>query len=272
MVKGIDIFRERFRGFPEALVLIGGAACVEWFSRLGMAFRATRDLDIVLILEALSEDFVAAMRGFIDEGGYEIRERSEGGPPVLYRFSKPTDDRFPAMLEIFSRLPEGISLADDQTIVPIPTGQDSQSLSAILVNADYHALIRQQRESRDGIAFATATALIPLKAKAWLDLSARQLAGEAIDTKDIAKHRADVFRLAATLPGDTTVQLPDAIRADLAAFLGAFPDDSPEWSAILSAIKNTVGGNLRPAALRSAIQTFFILSAAAAASTRLSAG
>lgn len=257
MVKGIDIFRERFRAHSNSLVLIGGAACDEWFTRLGMTFRATRDLDIVLILEAVTGDFATAMRGFIDEGGYEIRERSEGGPPVLYRFSKPTDDRFPTMLEIFSRLPEGISLAEDQTIVPIPTGEGSHSLSAILVDADYHALICQNQESRDGLAFANATALIPLKAKAWLDLSTRKLAGEVIDTKDIAKHRADVFRLAATLPGVTTVELPEAIRADLESFLAAFPDDSPEWLAILSAIKNTVGGNLRPAALRTAIKGYF---------------
>jgi hypothetical protein len=260
MVKGIDIFRERFRDYPDSLVLIGGAACDEWFSRLGMNFRATRDLDIVLILEAVNEDFVATMRAFIAEGGYEIRERSEGGPPVLYRFSKPTDERFPAMLEIFSRLPEGIPLADDQTIIPIPLGEESHSLSAILVDADYHALIRQQQDTRDGLVFANATALIPLKAKAWLDLSSRKLAGEAIDAKDITKHRADVFRLAATLPGNTTVELPAVIRADLATFLASFPDDSPEWPAILSAIKNTVGGNLRPAALRAAILTYFQVS------------
>lgn len=260
MVKGIDIFRERFRDYPKSLVLIGGAACDEWFSRLGMSFRATRDLDIVLILEAVNADFVATMRAFVDEGGYEIRERSEGGPPVLYRFSKPTDERFPAMLEIFSRLPEGISLGDDQTIIPIPGGEESHSLSAILVDADYHALIVQQQETRDGIAFANASALIPLKAKAWLDLSARKDAGEPIDAKDITKHRADVFRLAATLPGDTKVDLPDSIRTDLSAFLAAFPEESSEWPAILSAIKNTVGGNLRPTALRAAIQTFFQVS------------
>lgn len=260
MVKGIDIFRERFRDYPKSLVLIGGAACDEWFSRLGMSFRATRDLDIVLILEAVNEEFVAAMRVFVDEGGYEIRERGEDGPPVLYRFSKPTDERFPAMLEIFSRLPEGISLGDEQTIVPIPAGEESHSLSAILVDADYHALIVQQQETRDGIAFANATALIPLKAKAWLDLSARKDAGERIDAKDITKHRADVFRLAATLPGDTTVDLPDTIRDDLWAFLAAFPHESPDWPATLSAIKSTVGGNLSPSALRNAIQTFFRLS------------
>lgn len=163
------------------------------------------------------------------------------------------------MLEIFSRLPEGISPAEDQTIVPIPAGADSHSFSAILVDAHYHDLILNHREVRDGLAFATATALIPLKVKAWLDLSARRLAGGAIDARDIAKHRADVFRLAATLPGDTTVELPGPIRGDVAAFLDAFPEASPEWPAILSAIKHTVGGNLKPAVLRGAIRSFFLL-------------
>ncbi len=260
MVKGIDIFRERFRGFPGSLVLIGGAACDEWFSRLGMSFRATRDLDIVLILEAVDEAFIFAMRAFIAEGGYEVRERSEGGPAILYRFSKPRDGRFPSMLEIFSRLPGGITLASDQTIVPIPVGEGPHSLSAILVDADYHALIRQQQESHDGIAYANATALIPLKAKAWLDLSTRKLRGESIDARDIAKHRADVFRLAATLRGDFVVELPQVIRADLTTFVSAFPDASAEWPAILSSIRNTVGGSLTPEALRSAIQAYFSLS------------
>jgi len=81
MVKGIDISRERFRYYPDSLVLIGGAACDGWFSRLSMTFRATRDPDIVLILEAVHANFVAALRGFIDEGGYAIRERSAGSPP-----------------------------------------------------------------------------------------------------------------------------------------------------------------------------------------------
>jgi hypothetical protein len=56
------------------------------------------------------------------------------------------------------------------------------------------------------------------------------------------------------------VELPGPIRADLAAFLGAFPEESPEWPAILIAIKNTVGGNLKPAALRTAIGSLFLLS------------
>ncbi|MEY4484242.1 MAG: hypothetical protein RL693_1694, partial [Verrucomicrobiota bacterium] len=109
----------------------------------------------------------------------------------------------------------------------------------------------------DGIAFATATALIPLKARAWIDLTARKKTGQNINSFDIAKHRTDVFRLAATLPGGPGPLLPDVIHDDLKAFLAVFPDDSTEWPSILDALKPTLGGRLKPAALRSQLAEFF---------------
>jgi hypothetical protein len=259
MMRGLDIFRQRFSDFEGSLVLIGGAACDDWFTRQGLSFRATKDLDIVLLLEAVNPDFIAAMRQFIDDGGYEIRQRSEDGPPLLYRFAKPTDLSFPFMLEIFSRAPEGIALAEDQTIVPLPTDEQLHSLSAILVDDAYHSLIRDHSQPQDGISFATATALIPLKAKAWLDLSKRQSKGEKIDAKDINKHRADIFRLAGTLPGEAGPPLAQSIREDISNFLQSFPEDAPEWPAILASIKPTLGGNLKPALLNNAIKTYFQL-------------
>lgn len=259
MIRGLDIFRERFRDYEDSLILIGGAACDDWFTRQGLEFRLTKDLDIVLVLEAVNPGFIAAMRQFIKDGGYKVSQRSEDGPPVLYRFAKPTDEQFPFMLEIFSRKPEGIDLGEDQTIVPIPMGEDTHSLSAILVDDDYHALIREHSEVRDGVSFVTATALIPLKSSAWLDLSERKAAGAKVDARDIAKHRADVFRLAGTLPGDPGPELPETILNDVRRFLDGFPEESEEWRAILASIKATLGGNLKPASLRSAIQTYFRL-------------
>lgn len=260
MVKGLDLFRQRLREFEGSFVLIGGAACDEWFASQGLAFRATRDLDIVLIIEVLAPGAVRGLRAFIADGGYEIRQRTTGAP-VLYRFAKPTKPEFPFMLEFFSRRPDGLDLQEGQDITPIPAGADHHSLSAILVDDDYYSLIQTHQTVRDGLPFATATSLIPLKARAWLDLTKRQAEGQKIDTKDIAKHRNDVFRLAGTLPGDPGPQLPVAITDDLARFLRLFPEDSPEWESILTSIKNTLGGAIRPASLRTAIQTFFRLPA-----------
>jgi hypothetical protein len=67
MVKGLDIFRERFHPFEKAFVVIGGAPCDQWFTDQGLIFRATRD--IVLVSEAADNEFVTAMRSFVEEGG-----------------------------------------------------------------------------------------------------------------------------------------------------------------------------------------------------------
>ena len=126
MVKGLDIFRERFSAFEGSFILIGGAACDHWFTDQGPAFRATKDLDIVLLIEVIDRRFVAAFREFVEEGGYEIRERTEKRP-VLYRFAKTRDERFPAMLELFSRSPDALELSDGQTIIPVKTVPDHHS-------------------------------------------------------------------------------------------------------------------------------------------------
>ena len=260
MVRGLDLFRERFKEFEGAFILIGGAACDEWFASERLEFRATKDLDIVLIIEMLVPEAIRALRIFIADGGYEIRQRTAGSP-VLYRFAQPKNELFPSELEFFSRRPEGLFPGQGQEIVPVPAGADHHSLSAILLDEDYYALIQTHKNVRDGLVFASATALIPLKAHAWLNLSKRKADGENIDSKKIAKHKSDVFRLAATLPGQPGPELPVAITGDLISFLDAFPEGSPEWPSILASLKNTLGGEIRATALRLAIQTFFRLPA-----------
>ena len=258
MVKGLELFRERFREFADSFTLIGGAACDEWFTSQGLPFRATKDLDIVLIIESLDPAFVRALRVFIGEGEYEIRQRT-GGSPVLYRFAKPKQAAFPAMLELFSRKPDGLTLDRGQAIALMPAGAEQHSLSALLLNDDFYSLIQTHREIRHALPVATVTALIPLKAHAWLNLSKLKVAGAEIDSRDIAKHRNDVFRLAGTLPGVAGPALPVSIIADLTQFMEAFPVESTEWTAILTSVKDTLGGKIRPAALRSAMQTYFQL-------------
>ena len=60
MVKGIDQFRAHFEGFNDRYVLIGGAACYLAMEEAGLDFRVTKDLDIVLCVEALDAEFVDA--------------------------------------------------------------------------------------------------------------------------------------------------------------------------------------------------------------------
>jgi len=81
-----------------------------------------------------------------------------------------------------------------------------------------------------------------------------------VDAKDIAKHRADVFRIAATVPGEPGPKIPDSIRADLEAFLQAFPTENADWPAILESLRTTFGGTkLNPADLIAAIRPYFVI-------------
>lgn len=261
MVAGLAIFRERFRPFEGVMTLIGGAACDEWMASKGLTFRRTQDLDLVIMMDEVEPAFISAMRAFIEEGKYQISERSDG-VPILYRFTKPAREEFPAKLELSCRKREGFELSDNQKYIPVSAGLGVPSLSAILLKDDYFELIQAHHETRDGLWVANATSLIPLKAHAWLNLTKARENGEEVDTDNIKKHRSDVFRLAATLPAEPGPDLPQSIKADLAAFLGAFPIESDEWQAILASIKNTLGGMIRASDLRSAVQVYFRLPSA----------
>jgi hypothetical protein len=74
---------------------------------------------------------------------------STTGKPVFYRFQKPADERYPVMLELFCRAPEGIALAAGSHLVPIPIDEAVASLSAILLDDDYYGFIMSGRRETD---------------------------------------------------------------------------------------------------------------------------
>ena len=224
MVRGLDRFRAYFAGHEESYALIGGAACDILFGKAGLPFRATRDFDIVLCVEVVGVEFGTVFADFLEAGGYRARERSTGRRE-FYRFHRPADETFPAMIELFARRPETLELPSGAELSPIPVEEDVISLSAILLDDDYFDALQKARRVIDGISLVDETLLIPFKARAFLDLSGRKANGEDVDARHIRKHRADVFRLAQLLPGSGNLPLADPIRADLAAFLGQVARD-----------------------------------------------
>lgn len=71
MIKGFEVFKNHFAGYEDEYVIIGGAACDIISTDLGLDFRATKDFDLVLIVEALTKNFIDDFWKFIREGGYE---------------------------------------------------------------------------------------------------------------------------------------------------------------------------------------------------------
>lgn len=218
MVTGIEKFKEYFAGFEGMYTLIGGVACGLLMEDAGLDFRATKDFDIVLIIEALNKDFGQSFWQFIKDGGYEIREKSDG-EPMFYRFRKPKNTEYPKEIELFSRKSNVLTYDENDRITPIHISDDLSSLSAILLNDEYYNFLKKGLTLIDGIQTLNYTHIIPFKAKAWLDLKERRDNGEQIDSRNIRKHMRDIFRLAQLISEDDVVEIFDEIKTDMENFI-----------------------------------------------------
>lgn len=130
------------------------------------------------------------------------------------------------MIELFSGRVDAIKLPEDAVLTPLPLDDEISSLSAILMDADYYQFLQEGKVVLNDIPVLGAAHLIPFKAKAWLDLTERKQNGEHVDSKNIRKHKNDVFRLSILLTPDTSVVLPAAIRSDLEAFFSTMEAES----------------------------------------------
>jgi hypothetical protein len=247
MVKGLELFKKHFSNFQEKYVLIGGTACMLAMEEAGIPFRATKDLDIVLCVEVLNQEFVSAFKKFVNQGNYQNRQQSTG-KDIFYRFSSPENKDFPTMLELFSRLPDAIKLDIDGHITPIPLNETMISLSAILLDDNYYDFIHGRKLEIKGLSTIGPTHLISLKAKAWLELTTKRQANETtVNEKDIKKHKNDILRLHQLLSIDENINLPHPIKSDLKEFLQRIEQDWIDLKTL--ELKNTtyerVLGNLK---------------------------
>ena len=236
MVKGVDIFREFFKDFTDNYILIGGAACDEHMAEAGLTFRATKDLDLMLIVEALNPKFVEKFWEFVKSGNYGDRQKSEGDRKY-YRFLKPKNEDYPEQLELFARNPDLLDLADETHLTPIPVDEDLSSLSAILMNDDYYGFTLENSKVENHLQLAGIEALICLKAKAFLDLRERKETGEKIDSRDIKKHKNDVIRLAVMLTEENSMETPGSITIDMSEFVEMIKTEPPDYRAIAKNIR-----------------------------------
>lgn len=225
MVIGLDKFRIHFAAFTDRYVLIGGTACAILMEEVGLEFRATKDLDIVLCVEALDKEFGKAFWQFIRDGNYKYQQKSTG-KRQLYRFYEPQNLGYPVMLELFSRIPDVITLEDESHLTPIPIDEDISSLSAILLKPDYYYLVHQGKREIEGLPVVGSEYLIPLKARAFLDLTERRNAGARIDEKEVRKHKNDIIRLYKLLSVSQRVTLPQSAKQDMLQFFHHVKNDT----------------------------------------------
>ena len=87
MVPGIDSFREKFKDYTDYYTIIGGTACDILLSEADLPFRATKDIDMILIMEDNFPEFASVFWEYIKEGGYKCGWKNEQNMH-FYRFTE----------------------------------------------------------------------------------------------------------------------------------------------------------------------------------------
>jgi hypothetical protein len=222
---GFDHFCSYLTGLENLYVIIGGGAASILMEDGGLEFRATKDVDLVVL--SRSEDLNARILSYIKDGGYKTKEATEGSPRY-YRFREPTKKECPVLVEVFARNELNLELQDGQYIIPIHDDA-VERLSAILLDDEYFEIIqRNLMTSQSGIPLINALANICLKARAHRELFDRKTAGDkTVDEKVVQKHLKDIWRIAAVLTGDENITLKGQPLKDITAAIGKL-DQIPE--------------------------------------------
>jgi hypothetical protein len=123
------------------------------------------------------------------------------------------------MIELFSKNLYMLGTPDTINLTPIHISDECSSLSAILLNHEYYNALLEGRFTIGDIPVLKTEYLILFKAKAYLDLRQKKENGEEIDSRNIKKHKNDIFRLLVLLSGDEKVILNAAIKEDISEFI-----------------------------------------------------
>lgn len=239
-MEGLNKFREAFKDFSNNYVIIGGTACNFTMRGTQVKARATRDIDMIIIVEQMTPEYGERLWQFILEGGYkpEKKKNTNGISPKyeMYRFvnGKPG---YPEMIELLSRHHDILGEPKGLIIEPIPLDEDLSSLSAIIMDDDYYQFTIEHSKLTDGIRHANSAALIALKTRAYLNLVNDKLNGKHVNTKDIKKHRSDVLKSVIIMTEDN-ITAPTSIVECVTEFVSSIRKDWNNLAESLSASLN----------------------------------
>lgn len=220
MVNGFDSFREKFKGYEDCYTIIGGTACDILMNEAGLDFRATKDIDMILLIEERFAEFTAAFWSYVKDGGYKCGWKSSD-VPHFYRFTEPQTPGYPVMIELFSRRPDFQIDHPEIHLTPLPVSDELSSLSAIMLDDNYYRLMLAGRKTVDGVSVLGAEYLMLFKMKAWLDLRQKKADGSHVNERDLKKHKNDVFRLFPLVEPTIQIAVTSAVRDDVAQFIKA---------------------------------------------------
>ena len=236
---GIDKIREYLGNFNANYVIIGGTACNLNLEDADLQGRATKDIDMIVVCEAINPEYVRQFWAFIKAGGYKVCQMNTktGIKQCFCRFIEPIDVSFPAYIELFSRAPDGIQIQESVHIIHLNMEEEYlSSFSTILLDDDYYNYAIDHSREIKGIQVLDKDALIVLKAKAYLNNKKRKDDGHQVHQDDIDKHKKDIYRLSFLFSEEERYDVPDDIKMALKDFIMELHTDPISTKAIAKAM------------------------------------
>ncbi|MDH2712066.1 hypothetical protein QDY64_22080 [Klebsiella quasipneumoniae] len=216
--------------FSEDYILIGGNACALHFESLGANFRATVDLDVVLIVEGESEGFFKHLNDYLLQHNYvgkSYKGSNQGGS--AYRFTLPEEDRTsgcPVQIELFSRKPDYYDVSKcrpgKEHIVPIETADGISNFSAILLDDSVYDFIKSSRINLKGVSTVTLECLLGLKSVAWHSNQDLFDNGKIKQYETVLKHPADMINIVSVIDPTESIYpeiIFDSLQVSYSKFL-----------------------------------------------------
>lgn len=227
-VEGLEKFRDCFEGYEDCYTIIGGTACDILMSETEFDFRATKDIDMIILLEDRYQEFAQIFWNFIAEGGYRCGWK-QSSKSHFYRFTDPKSG-YPVQIELFSRKPD-YHLEISNEIIPVYISDDVSSLSAIMLDDDFYKFMMDGRKIMNGVSVLSAEYIIPFKMYAWLNLIEQKSSGIHVNSRDLRKHKYDVFRLLQIVSDEAKVEATGLVRKTIVQFLELIENEILDFKA-----------------------------------------
>ena len=242
MVKGFDKFKQFFTPHSDSFIVIGGTAMQLHGRGNGLVPRVTQDIDMLVIVEKMSEPFTAAFHAFLREGRYECymaKGQDGASKPRFYRFINPKNVAFPIRIELLSSPP--LPPPDGMLYMSLPDEPDD-SMSAIVLDRTYYDFARVNTMAINEIPCLNRDALMAFKSVAYLNLiDEYERTGNSLRHHDSKKHRRDVLALAGAIPPGVVTAVPNEIAERLRTFASSIETDRGEWQNILDSLGDPNG-------------------------------
>ena len=171
MVKGFDKFKQYFAPHSDSFIVIGGTAMQLHGHEGGPVPRVTQDIDILVIVEQMSESFTSAFHAFLREGRYDCyiaKEPDGSNKPRFYRFINPKNTAFPTRIELLSS--PALPPPEGMLYMSLPDEPDD-SMSAIVLDRTYYDFARANTVAINEIPCLNRDALMVFKSVAYLNLT-----------------------------------------------------------------------------------------------------